>query len=122
MNPADRGAAVARFAAKAGIHLAAWAALAVFACRFQMGDGLAYNGDSIRDWLGGLSILDGQLPEHPRLLHHLVVEVLFLGRRARLEDGLEVVEELQDVRPVELRKAQVRRLGLDVGPVSVDLL
>lgn len=56
-----------------------------------MGDGLAYNGDSIRDWLGGLSILDGQLPERGPacgklgfflglLYYHLVASILAVDR------------------------------------------
>ena len=40
-----------------------------------------------------VSDLDGQLPVHPHLLHHLVEEVLLLGVRAGGEDRLEVVEQ-----------------------------
>jgi hypothetical protein len=65
--------------------------------------------------------LDGHPPVNAHLLHHLVEEVFSLGVGAGLEDGLEVVQERQDVRPVERGEAEVRGLGLQVGPVGLDL-
>jgi hypothetical protein len=48
-----------------------------------------------------VSDLDGQLPVHPHLLHHLVEEVFPLRIRGRVEHRLEVVQEGEDVCPVE---------------------
>ncbi len=68
-------------------YVAIWAALAVFSYAFLRGAGIAYNGDSIRDYFGGLAILDGHLPAqgpetgklgfHLGLLYyHLVAAIL----------------------------------------------
>ena len=56
---------------------------------------------------------------HPHLLHRLVEEVFSLGVRAGFEDGLEVVEQRDDVRAVELRELEVPRLGLKLGPCGL---
>jgi hypothetical protein len=55
------------------------------------------------------------------LLHHSVEEVFSLGVRAGGEDLFEALQEAEDVRPVERGEAEVCRLGLQVGPVGLDL-
>ena len=47
--------------------------------------------------------LDRQPPVYEHLLHHLVEEVFSLRIRPGLEDGLEVVDEGEDMGAVELR-------------------
>jgi hypothetical protein len=59
---------------------------------------------------------------HPHLFHHLVKEVFSLGVGAGLEDPLEVVEQGEDVGPVELREPLVLALGREVEPPVFELL